>query len=72
MAATAIRIDPRAGSSPLLQRLGADAGGPLVIRAQRGQPLAHTELDAAVRRELQVALVGSEDVSQESLPAGCP
>ncbi|MEV8267630.1 LysR family transcriptional regulator [Microbacterium sp. NPDC076911] len=113
--ATAIRIDPRAGNSPLLRRilvgqdaaqraerflvvarhvtmtaaareigvtlsilatqmkrLGADAGGSLITRAQRGQPLTLTELGAAVRRELQVVLGLSEDVGRESSPAGCP
>ncbi|MFE1646201.1 LysR family transcriptional regulator [Microbacterium sp. P01] len=96
--ATAIRVDPRAGNSPLLRRilvgqdslqraerflvvarhdtitaaareigvtlsilasqmkrLGADAGGPLITRAMRAQPLTLTKLGAEVRRELKQA-----------------
>lgn len=96
--ATAIRVDPRAGDSPLLRRIlvgqdatqradrflvvarhdtmtaaatelgvtlsilanqirriGVDAGGPLIQRALRGQPLALTELGVEVRRELSRA-----------------
>ena len=118
--ATAIRVDPRAGKSPLLRRilvgqdalqraerflvvachgtmtaaarevgvtlsilasqmkrLGADAGGPLITRAMRGQPLALTELGTAVRRELERvfgegerALNEGED--PESSREGCP
>jgi transposase-like protein len=118
--ATAIRVDPRAGNSPLLRRilvgqdslqraerflvvarhdtmtvaareigvtlsilatqmkrLGADAGGPLITRAMRGQPLTLTELGAEVRRELAHALGLSsmpltEDEDPESSPEGCP
>lgn len=100
--ATAIRVDPRAGNSPLLRRilvgqdslqraerflvvarhdtmtaaareigvtlsilatqmkrLGADAGGPLITRAMRAQPLTLTDLGAEVRRELKQAFDGS-------------
>lgn len=39
-----------------MKRLGADAGGPLITRAMRGQPLALTELGAAARRELERVL----------------
>ena len=35
-----------------MKRLGADAGGPLITRAVRGQPLALTELGVEVQREL--------------------
>ena len=101
--ATAIRVDPRAGDSPLLRRIlvgqdatqradrflvvarhgtmtaaatelgvtlsilanqmrriGVDAGGPLIHRAFRGQPLALTALGADVHRELSRAFEFSE------------
>lgn len=101
--ATAIRVDPRAGDSPLLRRIlvgqdatqraerflivarhdtmtaaaaelgvtlsilanqmrriGVDAGGPLIQRAFRGQPLALTELGNEVSRELTRAFELSE------------
>lgn len=113
--ATAIRVDPRAGDSPLLQRIlvgqdaaqraerfllvarhdtmtaaarelgvtlnilgnqmrriGADAGGPLITRAQSGQPLKLTELGDEVRRELERAFEVSEAASPERQPEGCP
>lgn len=113
--ATAIRIDPRAGDSPLLRRIlvgqdatqraerflvvachdtmtaaareigvtlsilasqmkriAGDAGGPLITRAQRGQPLELTALGAEVRGELARAF----DFSGAEGPAlpvgGCP
>ena len=118
--ATAIRVDPRAGNSPLvrrilvgqdsaqraerflvvarhdtmtaaareigvtlsilatqMKRLGADAGGPLITRAMRGQPLTLTELGVDVRRKLarvfgegELALNEGED--PESSPEECP
>ncbi|WP_298741167.1 TniQ family protein [uncultured Microbacterium sp.] len=101
--ATAIRVDPRAGDSPLLRRIlvgqdatqraerflivarhdtmtaaatelgvtlsilanqmrriGVDAGGPLIQRAFRGQPLALTALGADVHHELSRAFELSE------------
>ncbi|AXH34475.1 LysR family transcriptional regulator [Humibacter sp. BT305] len=101
--ATAIRVDPRAGDSPLLRRIlvgqdamqraerflivarhdtmtaaatelgvtlsilanqirriGIDAGGPLIQRAFRGQPLALTALGSDVHRELSRAFEFSE------------
>ncbi len=113
--ATAIRVDPRAGNSPLLQRIlvgqdaaqraerfllvarhdtmtaaarelgvslsilanqmsriGADAGGPLIRRAQSGQPLKLTELGDEVRRELERAFEVSEAASPARQPEGCP
>lgn len=106
--ATAIRVDPRAGNSPLLRRIlvgqdatqraerflivarhatmtaaatelgvtlsilanqmrriGVDAGGPLIHRAFRGQPLALTELGVEVRLELSRAF----DISEVEDPA---
>lgn len=106
--ATAIRVDPRAGDSPLLRRIlvgqdatqraerflivarhdtmtaaatelgvtlsilanqmrriGLDAGGPLIQRAFRGQPLALTDLGAQVRREVMRAF----DLSEVEGPA---
>ncbi|HBS09051.1 MAG TPA: hypothetical protein DEA69_09660, partial [Microbacterium sp.] len=108
---TAIRIDPRAGDSPLLgrilvgqdavqraerflivtrhatmtaaarelgvtlsilasqmKRLGADAGGPLITRAVRGQPLTLTALGVEVRRELTRAFAVSEAEDPVRLP----
>jgi hypothetical protein len=35
-----------------MKRLGTDAGGPLIVRAMRGQPLALTDLGREVRDEL--------------------
>lgn len=43
-----------------MKRIGADAGGPLITRAVRGQPLALTELGIEVRRELTRAFTVSE------------
>ena len=43
-----------------MKRIGADAGGPLIMRALRGQPLALTELGVEVRRELTRAFTVSE------------
>lgn len=42
-----------------MKRIGADAGGPLITRAVRGQPLALTELGIEVRRELTRAFTVS-------------
>lgn len=111
---TAIRVDPRAGDSPLLRRilvgqdavqraerfllvahydtmtaaarelgvtlsilasqmkrLGADAGGPLITRAVRGQPLTLTDLGVDVRRELAHAFAVSEVEGPVRPPEGC-
>lgn len=38
-----------------MRRIGVDAGGPLIQRAFRGQPLALTALGSDVRRELSLA-----------------
>ncbi|CDJ99375.1 conserved hypothetical protein [Microbacterium sp. C448] len=113
--ATAIRVDPRAGDSPLLRtilvgqdatqraerflivarhdtmtaaareigvtlsilanqmkRIGSDAGGALITRAQRGQPLTLTELGVEVRRELAEAFGVSGAEGRELLAEGCP
>lgn len=43
-----------------MKRIGADAGGPLITRAFRGQPLALTELGVEVQRELSRAFSVSE------------
>ncbi|GAB2705370.1 transposase-like protein [Microbacterium marinum] len=110
--ATAIRVDPRAGDSPLLRRIlvgqdatqraerflivarhatmtaaatelgvtlsilanqmrriGVDAGGPLIQRAFRGQPLALTELGLEVRHALSRAFEISEG-EDPAPPAG--
>lgn len=42
-----------------MKRIGADAGGPLITRAVRGQPLALTELGIEVQRELTRAFAVS-------------
>ena len=60
-----------------MKRLGADAGGPLILRAFRGQPLTLTALGVKVRRELTRAfsvdeLTLSEDADPESSPEGYP
>ncbi|MCO7204680.1 TniQ family protein [Microbacterium sp. CnD16-F] len=113
--ATAIRVDPRAGDSPLLRRilvgqdatqraerfllvarhdtmtaaareigvtlsilaiqmkrLGVDAGGPLITRAQRGQPLELTTLGVEVRDKLARVLEVSGVSSPVPPPEGCP
>lgn len=55
-----------------MKRIGMDAGGALMMRAQRGQPLTLTELGVQVRRELQEAL-GVSEAGDRELPAeGCP
>lgn len=112
---TAIRVDPRAGDSPLLRRilvgqdatqraerflvvarhdtitaaarevgvtlsilatqmkrLDADAGGPLIARAQRGQPLELTALGVEVRDELARVFEFSGAVGPVRPPEGCP
>ena len=111
--ATAIRVDPRAGDSPLLRRIlvgqdatqraerflivarhdtvtsaaielgvtlsilanqmrriGVDAGGTLIQRAFRGQPLALTELGADVHRQLARAFELSEAEGRARLAEG--
>ena len=111
--ATAIRVDPRAGDSPLLRRIlvsqdaaqraerflivarhdtmtaaaaelgvtlsilanqmrriGTDAGGPLIQRAFRGQPLALTELGVEVRHALSRAFEISEGGGPAHLSEG--
>jgi len=111
--ASAIRVDPRAGDSPLLRRIllgqdatqraerflivtrhatmtaaatelgvtlsilanqirriGVDAGGPLIERAFRGQPLALTKLGAEVSRELKRAFEVSEAEDPARLAEG--
>lgn len=113
--ATAIRVDPRAGDSPLLRRilmgqdavqraerfllvarhdtmttaahelgvtlsilgtqmkrLGVDAGGPLITRAQRGQPLELTALGVEIRDELVQVFEVSGAAGPEGSPEGCP
>lgn len=113
--ATAIRVDPRAGDSPLLRRilvgqdatqraerfllvarhdtmtaaareigvtlsilatqmkrLGADAGGPLITRAQRGQPLELTALGVEVRDELARVFEVSGAAGPVRPSEGCP
>lgn len=113
--ATAIRVDPRAGDSPLLRRilvgqaatqraerfllvsrhdtmtaaareigvtlsilatqmkrLGVDAGGPLITRAQRGQQLELTQLGIEVRDELARVFEVSGAVGPVHPPEGCP
>ena len=42
-----------------MKRIGEDAGGPLITRAVRGQPLALTELGVEVQRELTRAFAVS-------------
>ena len=109
--ATAIRVDPRAGDSPLLRRIlvgqdatqraerflivarhdtmtaaaaelgvtlsilanqmrriGVDAGGPLIQRALRGQPLTLTELGVEVHNELSRAF-GLSEAEDPARPA---
>ncbi|MFT4157345.1 MAG: TniQ family protein [Microbacterium sp.] len=113
--ATAIRVHPRAGDSPLLRRilvgqdatqraerfllvarrdtmtaaargigvtlsilatqmkrLGADAGGPLITRAQRGQPLELTTLGVEVRDELARVFDVSGAADPVRPSGGCP
>ena len=55
-----------------MKRIGIDAGGPLLTRAQRGLPLELTALGAEVRRELVRAfdLSGAEGPARP--PGGCP
>lgn len=43
-----------------MKRIGADAGGPLVTRAVRGQPLTLTDLGVEVHRELNRVFAVSE------------
>nr|WP_275444997.1 TniQ family protein [Microbacterium aurum] len=43
-----------------MKRIGADAGGPLITRAVRGQPLTLTDLGLEVQRELARAFAVSE------------
>ena len=51
-----------------MKRLGADAGGPLITRAVRGQPLTLTALGVEVRRELTRAFAVSEAEDPVRLP----
>lgn len=53
-----------------MKRIGADAGGPLITRAVRGQPLALTELGVEVRRELLQAFAVSEAEGPARRPEG--
>ena len=54
-----------------MKRIGSDAGGALITRAQRGQPLTLTELGVEVRRELAAAF-GVSGAEGRELPAeGC-
>lgn len=53
-----------------MKRIGADAGGPLIARAFRGQPLALTELDVEVQRELSRAFAVSEAEDPVRPPEG--
>ena len=55
-----------------MKRIGADAGGSLITRAQRGQPLTLTELGAEVRRELAAAFGVSGAEGRELPTEGCP
>ena len=53
-----------------MKRIGADAGGPLITRAVRGQPLALTELGVELQRELERAFVVSEAEDPARPPEG--
>lgn len=53
-----------------MKRIGADAGGPLITRAVRGQPLALTELGVEVQRELTRAFAVSEAEGPARPPEG--
>lgn len=55
-----------------MKRIGSDAGGALITRAQRGQPLTLTELGVEVRRELMRAFELSEAEGPVPPAEGCP
>lgn len=53
-----------------MKRIGADAGGPLITRAVRGQPLTLTDLGVEVQRELTRACAVSEVEGPARPPEG--
>lgn len=54
-----------------MRRISADAGGPLIARAQKGLPLSLTDLGAEVRHELMGAF-GLSEAEDPALPGeGC-